>query len=73
MDTKEAILQFANEHWFLAFLVICSVYYLLKYMMVIPFRIINRFFRSRNIKHHGWPTNPLMDADGDIIHPKSED
>jgi hypothetical protein len=31
--------------------------------------MFNRWLRSRNIARHGWPTNPLMDADGDIIHP----
>lgn len=36
-------------------------------------KIINRFIRSSNIKAVGWPTNPLMDADGDIVHPKKED
>lgn len=38
-----------------------------------PFKAWNRTLRSRNIRSHGWPTNPLMDADGDIVHPpKSE-
>ena len=32
--------------------------------------IINRMLRSRNIRLQVWPTNPLMDADGDIVHPK---
>lgn len=29
----------------------------------------NRHLRAKNIAAHGWPTNPLMDADGDIVHP----
>lgn len=38
------------------------------------FKAYNRRLRSINIRTHGWPTNPLMDADGDIVHPpvKSE-
>jgi hypothetical protein len=34
------------------------------------FKFWNRWLRSRNIKNRGWPTANLMDADGDIVHPK---
>jgi len=43
------------------------------FLAVWPFRLVNRFFRSRNIKNAGWPSNPLMDADGDINHPSKDD
>jgi hypothetical protein len=35
--------------------------------------VLNRIIRHFNIRKAGWPTAPLMDADGDIIHPKDED
>ncbi|AMX93745.1 MULTISPECIES: hypothetical protein [Mesorhizobium] len=35
----------------------------------LAFKAYNRRLRSLNIRAHGWPANPLMDADGDIIHP----
>lgn len=31
----------------------------------------SRHLRSANIRDRGWPTAPLMDADGDIVHPKA--
>lgn len=33
----------------------------------------NRHLRHKNIIARGWPTAPLMDADGDIVHPKTAD
>ncbi|WIY25063.1 hypothetical protein [Parasedimentitalea psychrophila] len=36
------------------------------------FLTFNRWMRHRNISNQGWPTAPLMDADGDIVHPKTE-
>lgn len=38
-----------------------------------PFRAYNRHLRHRSIRQHGWPTANLMDADGDIVHPKIEE
>lgn len=35
----------------------------------VAFKAYNRKKRSENIITRGWPTTPLMDADGDIIHP----
>tara|TARA_Y100000815_G_scaffold7325_1_gene6964 strand:- start:910 stop:1149 length:240 start_codon:yes stop_codon:yes gene_type:complete len=43
---------------------------MLKYTLNYTFRCWNRFLRHRNIKAHGWPSSHLMDADGDIVHPK---
>lgn len=37
------------------------------------FRCWNRWLRSRNIAAQGWPSAHLMDADGDIVHPKKDD
>jgi hypothetical protein len=36
-------------------------------------RAYNRRLRSKNIAARGWPTNPLMDADGDIVHSKDDE
>lgn len=32
----------------------------------------SRFMRMLMVRKHGWPTNPNMDADGDIIEIKKE-
>lgn len=37
-----------------------------------PWSVFRRVIRSFDIQAHGWPTAPLMDADGDIIHPKKD-
>lgn len=69
MTFYDFILQFADRHWFItacAVISMCSTVYLL---VKAPFFVLNRFLRHRDIKAHGWPTNPLMDADGDIVHP----
>lgn len=57
--------QFASQHPFLAFCMICAVYYTIK----LPFQLFIYCLRSRNIRAHGWPPVP-MDADGDIHHPE---
>jgi hypothetical protein len=46
-------------------------------LLSLPFDAIrccwNRWLRSRNIKHHGWPP-PHCDADGDFApQPENED
>lgn len=51
------ILTFAGGHPVLAFFVICSAYYLLRYLIV-------RCFRTMNVVCRGWPPSHL-DADGD--------
>jgi hypothetical protein len=35
--------------------------------------LINRAFRTINIAVRGWPTNPLMDGDGDLPSLNKED
>jgi hypothetical protein len=61
------ILQFAGEHYIVTILIVWSIVGLLK----MPFWALNRFFRSRNIRAHGWPTAPV-DADGDVVYPEKK-
>ncbi len=61
MTDFQALLAFMGEQWFFGFLIICSIYYLLA-----------RLMRCIQISLRGWPTAPLMDADGDIVHPKKD-
>lgn len=69
-------LAFASEHpftaWLLSWIVIPIGLTVVK-VIGIPFYLAsasyNRHLRSLNIRARGWPTNPLMDADGDIVHP----
>jgi hypothetical protein len=62
------ILDFAADHPVVTVLVVWSLCSVFK----MPFWALKRFFRSQNIKRHGWPQAP-MDADGDIVHPKAAD
>ena len=62
------IWQAAIHAPFIAFCAIVAVYWAIK----LPFIAFRLFIRSRNIAKHGWPTNPLMDADGDIVHPETK-
>lgn len=56
------ILDFANEHWFIALLMFWSATNLLTW----PFRLVNRWIRHKNIAAKGWP--PIhLDGDGDAI------
>ncbi|TIW26537.1 MAG: hypothetical protein E5V63_13250 [Mesorhizobium sp.] len=45
-------------------------------VLTAPFRFAflayNRRLRSLNIRAQGWPTNPMMDADGDIVQPPAQ-
>lgn len=61
------ILQFAGEHYIVTILIVWSIAGVLK----MPFWALNRFFRSRNIRAHGWPTAPI-DADGDVVYPDKD-
>ena len=54
--------NFADRHWFLALALIA----VLGGLVSLPFQIVNRVIRHRNIAAAGWPTPPL-DADGDIV------
>ena len=64
---------FADHHPFWAWCMAWGLW-IIPSIVAIPFnfafRVINRRMRARNIAARGCPTNPLMDADGDIVHPK---
>ncbi len=51
------LLSFAGDHPILAFFLICSVYYLLRFIVI-------RGYRTINVVCRGWPPAHL-DADGD--------
>jgi len=53
----------AMEHWFLAFL-------LLYVAIVMSAKLVSRTYRLIMVLVRGWPKAPLMDADGDVVHPK---
>ncbi|MEO1208436.1 MAG: hypothetical protein AAFX78_02740 [Cyanobacteria bacterium J06638_20] len=63
----------AIERPFLAFCIALIMLAAVSSICSLVFRMWNRLMRSRNIAQQGWPTNPLMDADGDIIHPRITD
>lgn len=65
------ILDFAGEHPIVTVLVVWAFTSLCSTIVQQPFRMLNRYLRSRNIAAHGWP-RPPMDADGDIVLPKED-
>lgn len=65
----EPLLNFMSNHVFLAFIMICSAYYLLRFVL---FSLPNRFIRHLNIRAQGWPPAHL-DADGDFKPEKEKD
>ncbi|HEX5933761.1 MAG TPA: hypothetical protein VFY63_06320 [Pseudorhizobium sp.] len=74
------LLQFAGEHpfltWCLAWSIwpVCSmVGKILSAPFFYPYLAYKRHLRSADIRARGWPTAPLMDADGDIVHPPKDD
>lgn len=56
----------ATVHWFLSFILFLA----LLNIPVVFMKLIVRTYRFFILMHHGWPTMPNMDADGDIVHPK---
>lgn len=72
------VLNFMGDHpvltWFLAW-GLWPVCWMISAVATTPFRLAfrayNRRLRAKNIAAHGWPANPIMDADGDI-HPTKE-
>lgn len=71
---------FASAHPILTWLLAWGVWpvcWMVSSVLTSPFsyafKAWNRHCRTKNISSRGWPENPLMDADGDIVHPKSED
>ena len=61
IEFVNALVEFLSAG-FNAFILICAVYYLLKFTLFI---LPNRVLRSINIRKHGWPP-PYCDADGDL-------
>ncbi len=61
-DTIAFLVALGQLHGFNVFILICAVYYLLRYVFYsLPIRLI----RSFNIRKCGWPPAHL-DADGDF-------
>ncbi len=67
---------FATAQPFLTWCLALGIW-VIPWVIAIPFsffiKAYNRHLRSRNIKINGWPDHPLMDADGDIVHPPRGD
>ena len=69
MELLNWYLEVLKANGFVGFLILCSVYYLLKFMLfVIPLRLI----RYGNLQKHGWPPEHC-DADGDILKGGQDD
>lgn len=66
------LFSFMAQHPFLTWCLAWGVWPICQ-ALTAPFRYAflaySRRLRSLNIRAHGWPANPLMDADGDVIHP----
>lgn len=58
----ETFLVFFGDHPVLGCIILWTGYC----VAALPFPIINRYFRTRNIKNAGWPPAHL-DADGDAV------
>lgn len=74
------ILRFAGEHPFLAWCLAWAIWPVCSMLATVlsspfryPYLAYNRRLPSQNIRAQGWPTAPLMDADGDIVHPPKEE
>ena len=59
--------DFAKDSPFVALLMVWIIAWAFTRPFAYAFKAYNRRMRSRNIAARGWPTNPRMDADGDII------
>lgn len=68
----DAFFEFARGNPGFATLMVIAVGCTIVGALNMPFRMYNRHLRSKNIAARGWPTNRLMDADGDIIHPEKD-
>jgi len=60
---------FAGEHPVVTVLLAWAVASVLTAPFKYAYLAYSRRLRSLNIWRRGWPTAPLMDADGDIVHP----
>ena len=58
--------NFANDHYLLIGL--------LAYVFIqATFQLISRIIRLIGIAIRGWPINPIMDADGDLVHKEEQE
>ena len=55
----------STEHWFLGFVLIC-------FFLQVSIIFIIRTYRLILILLRGWPTNPNMNVDGQLLRPKPE-
>lgn len=62
---SEQFFNWAMAHWFLATIVMLSV-------IQAVVSLVSRTYRVILVLTRGWPQMPLMDADGDIVHPKRD-
>lgn len=74
------LFTFAGNHPFLTWMLawgiwpVCwTIQAVLTAPIKYPYYAYKRRLRSKDIQARGWPTAPLMDADGDIIHKPSKD
>lgn len=70
------LFTFMGNHPFLTWCIAWAIWpicWTIQAPFSLAFRAYNRALRSRNIAARGWPTAPLMDADGDIVHPPKAD
>lgn len=61
---------FAGEHPILTVILAMTAASAVRSIFYYPAWAYNRRLRAANIAAHGWPTAP-MDADGDVVYPKS--
>lgn len=73
----EAFFNFASNHPILTFFLSWGIWpacWAVTHVLTYPFKVAYMAYkmhlRAGNIRAHGWPKTPLMDADGDIMHPK---
>lgn len=64
---------FADKNPVTAFFIALIAAYVITWFPYSIYLMVCRYFRYRMVREHGWPTAPLMDADGDIVHPRQED
>lgn len=63
--------EFANNSPWLTFFLAMFAFMAVEAVVMAPVKMFKVHARRKNIEQHGWPTPPL-DADGDVVLPKSE-
>lgn len=67
------VYEFASGSPWLAFFMFWIGCWTVVSIAYVPLKLANRVLRCINIAIRGYPTIPNMDADGDIVHPKTGD